>query len=176
MPKSSCSAKMSKPLHSCVASWRIGSSPGRSKPYRYLDGRQSGEQWVRRQYPAELKAIRQRDGAFLVVVTDADNLTTVQRRRQLDQECQARGVPRRSNEDRALVVTPKRNIETWLAWLSGDETALSEQDEHPKLDHERDCKPMVERLYAMCHVAQRLDNPCPPSLSEACEEYRRLRR
>ena len=150
--------------------------PRQIKTLPLPEGRQSGEQWVRCQYPAELKAIRQRDGAFLVVVTDADNLTTVQRRQQLDQECQARGVPGRSNEDRALVVTPKRNIETWLAWLSGDETAVSERDEHPKLQRERDCKPMVERLYEMCHVAQKLDNPCPPSLSEACEEYRRLRR
>ena len=139
-------------------------------------GGQSGEQWVRTQLPAQLKAIRQREDAFLIVVVDADNLTTAQRRRQLDEACKAEHVPLRHADDRALVLTPKRNIETWLAWLGGDETAVSEEAEHPKLSRERDCKPMAERLYRMCHRDQRLDDPHPPSLFEACTEYRRLSR
>ena len=137
-------------------------------------GRQSGEQWVRSQFPKQLKAIRQRERTFLIVVVDADNLTTTERRQQLDQECRDKRIPLRSADDRALVLTPKRNIETWLAWLDGDETAVSEQEEHPKLRRERDCQPMAERLYNMCHEAQRLDDPCPPSLLEACDEYQRL--
>lgn len=36
------------------------------------DGRRSGEQWVRERFPAELQAIRGRQGAYLIVVTDAD--------------------------------------------------------------------------------------------------------
>ena len=35
-------------------------------------GRQSGEQWVRERYPDELKAIRGKQNAYLIVVTDAD--------------------------------------------------------------------------------------------------------
>lgn len=68
--------------------------PRQIKTLPLPDGRQSGEQYVRRQCPAELKAVRHRDGAFLVVVTDADNLTTAQRRQQSDQECLTSGVPR----------------------------------------------------------------------------------
>ena len=46
------------------------------------DGRQSGEQWVRTRYPAELKAIRGRQNAFLLAVVDADNQTSEARRSQ----------------------------------------------------------------------------------------------
>ena len=48
------------------------------------DGKHSGEQWVRTRYPAELKAIRSRQNAFLFVVVDADNRTTEARRSQLN--------------------------------------------------------------------------------------------
>ena len=50
-------------------------------------GSQSGEQWVRAKYPGQLKAIRSRQGACLIVVLDADRHTTQQRRAQLDEEC-----------------------------------------------------------------------------------------
>ena len=59
-------------------------------------GKQSGEQWVRTRYPAELKAIRLRQNAFLLAIIDADNRTTEARRTQLDQECDEQEVPRRN--------------------------------------------------------------------------------
>ena len=42
------------------------------------------------------------------------------------------------------------------------------------LQYERHCEPMVKRLYTMCHEAQRLDDPYPPSPLKACGEYQRL--
>jgi hypothetical protein len=55
-------------------------------------GSGSGEQWVRTRYPAELRAIRGRQGAYLIVVTDADVHTTQDRRVQLDEECTQKNV------------------------------------------------------------------------------------
>ena len=80
-------------------------------------GRQSGEQWVRERYPAELRTIRGRRGAWLIVVTDADDHSTNDRRGQLDAACQERNVPARTDADPVILIVPRRNIETWLAYL-----------------------------------------------------------
>ena len=47
------------------------------------DGSQSGEQWVRERYPKELKAVRQRQDTFLIVVIDGDNNPTERRHEQV---------------------------------------------------------------------------------------------
>lgn len=57
-------------------------------------GSGSGEQWVRERYPRQLQATRQRQGACLIVVTDADGYSTESRRAQLDKECDEKGIPR----------------------------------------------------------------------------------
>lgn len=137
-------------------------------------GSQSGEQWVRERYPSELRAIRGRQGAYLVVVTDADAGSTDDRRAELDAECERQGVPRRDDDDPVLVVVPRRSIETWLHYLGGQ--PVDELKHYPRLRWERDCADHAKRLYAMCHEDQRLDDSAPPSLREACEEYRKLRR
>ena len=85
------------------------------------DGSRSGEQWVRERYPGELRAIRGCQGAFLVVVTDADQYSTATRRAQLDAACEEKQIPQRDDCDPVLVIVPRRNIETWLAYLDGTE-------------------------------------------------------
>lgn len=134
----------------------------------------SGEQWVRTRYPKELRAIRQRQDAYLVVVTDADVHSTQDRRTQLDEECTDKNVAVRTVDDPVIMAVPRRNIETWFAYLDGRE--VDEVIAYPKLARERDCDPHAQRLHAMCHVEQRLAEPSPPSLAEACREYARLRR
>ena len=137
-------------------------------------GAQSGAQWVRERYPRELRAIRARREAFLVVAVDADNHSTEDRRSELERECAKQDVPERTSEDPVIVVVPRRNIETWLAWLGGDK--VDEETSYPRLRRESDCDPLARNLYRMCHKAQRLDEGAPPSLIEACQEYRRLSR
>ena len=138
-------------------------------------GRQSGEQWVRERFPDELRAIRGRKNAYLIVVTDADKYSTEARRAQLDAECEEKQIPRRGDGDPVLVIVPRRNIETWLAYL-GSGTAVEEDRSYPRLKRERDCADHAANLYRMCHEEQRLDEAAPPSLREACDEYRKLRR
>lgn len=149
----------------------------RSRDIRTLPlpgGRQSGEQWVRERYPEELKAIRRRQGAYLLVVTDADTHSTAVRRGQLDAACDEKETPRRDDDDPVLVIVPRRNIETWLAYLGG--TTVDEDTTYRKLKCESDCVTHANVLYRMCHETQRLDEDAPPSLRESCEEYRKLQR
>lgn len=135
-------------------------------------GSQSGEQWVRERYPQELKAIRVRQGALLLVVVDADNLTTNQRRTQLEDQCGKEGVPGRVPQDPVVVIVPRRNIETWFAYLDGSD--VDEHRRYSKLAKVRDCEKHAKELYIMCHERQSLRDPAPSSLREACDEYNRL--
>ena len=138
------------------------------------EGRQSGEQWVRTRFPEELKRIRRRQRALLVVVIDADVGSTGDRHTQLEQQCREAGVERRQPDDPVIVAVPRRNIETWFAYLGGQ--SVDETIEYPRLRREGDCNLFADRLHGMCHEQQRLDEPAPPSLREVCDEYGKLRR
>lgn len=137
-------------------------------------GNQSGEQWVRCQYPRQLKAIRSRKGTFLVVIADADNLTVKARKNELNQECKRQEVQVRTPKDPVIMAIPRRNIETWLAYLDG--TEVDEKATYPRLNRIGDCHKHAKALYQMCHERQELADPAPPALREACEEYRKLKR
>ena len=132
-------------------------------------GTQSGEQWVRQSYPCQLQAIRRRkQGAVLLVVTDAD--TTANRSAQLDQECNCQKVPPKGPRDPVIVVVPRRNIETWFYYLE-HKTSVDETIPYSKLRRESDCHPLADELHRMCHERQQLDPAAPPSLKQACREY-----
>jgi len=135
-------------------------------------GQQSGEQWVRERYPRQLKAIRRRSGVCLITVIDADTLSASERRDQLQAECESQGIPPAQPDDPVLVFVPRRNLETWLAYLEGKE--VNERDSYPKLKREGDCARHANELVRMCRKEQRLREPAPRSLHEACEEYARL--
>ena len=135
-------------------------------------GSQSDEQWVREKYPSELKAIRSRQDAFLIVVIDADTHTTQARRSQLDDECRTQKVPVRGSKDPVLVIVPRRNIETWFAYLKG--CPVDEKKNYPRRTPTEQ-RSFADKLHRMCHEDQKLRPPVPPSLSESCQEYRKLK-
>lgn len=137
-------------------------------------GKQSGEQWVRCQYPRQLKAIRSRRGVLLVVIADADSLTVKARKDELNQECKKQEVQVRTSKDPVIMAIPRRNIETWFAYLDG--TEVDEKTTYPRLNRIGDCHKHAKVLYQMCHERQELAEPAPPALREACEEYRKLKR
>lgn len=138
------------------------------------DGAQSGEQWVRTRFPEDLKMIRRRERALLVVVIDADVGSTGDRHTQLERQCRKDGIEVRKSEDSVIVAVPRRNIETWFEYLRGK--PVDETTDYPRLRRESDCKPLADRLHGMCYEQQRLDEPAPPSLREVCEEHGKLRR
>ncbi len=133
----------------------------------------SGEYWVRKKYPNELKAIRGRKNAFLIVVTDADTQTTQVRRFQLQNECRTQQIDPRKPEDPVIILVPRRNIETWFAYLDGE--SVDENKRYPRRNP-KEQRFFADKLYCMCHEIQKLRSPVPDSLSESCEEYRKLQR
>jgi hypothetical protein len=136
-------------------------------------GKQAGEQYVREQYPIEVKAYRSKSSFLsiaLTVVTDADTLAVQERLRQLDEALQASSQPGRQINERIGLFVPKRNIETWIHYLKGN--IVDEKKPYPRLECESDCKPLVEDLVRKCAIG--LESDAPDSLQQACPELRRI--
>lgn len=136
-------------------------------------GRGSAEQFVREQFPKELSAYRgnrHRVAQGLVVVMDGDDRGPQARLTELFRACEAASVEPRQNDDRVAIVVPTWNIETWLAYLTG-ETVDEGKKDYPRLQRPRDCRQHIKNLYEMCQHRQ-LRTPAPPSLERACTEYR----
>jgi hypothetical protein len=132
-------------------------------------GEGSGEQYVRSRFPHELDEIR-RDSVrrALIVMIDGDTNGPSERVRQLESACEAVGVPVRRAGDRAALLVPTRNIETWFSYLDGRD--VDERSEYPRLPRQRDCQRHVDELATMCKRGLR--QPAPPSLQAACGEFR----
>ncbi len=133
-------------------------------------GAGAGEQFVRDNYPVYLDAIRRRNG-ILVVMIDGDNDSIKERMKQLDDACNEKGLPLRKDSDKVAIFVPRRNIETWLAYLDGKQ--VNETDEYPKLRRERECRRHVDVLEQMCTEGN-LRTPAPESLEAACREYNKI--
>ncbi|RME98222.1 MAG: hypothetical protein D6773_14745 [Alphaproteobacteria bacterium] len=137
-------------------------------------GRGAGEQWVRQRFPKELAALRRRSVAqLLVAMVDADRSTVEKRLQAFDRSCRQADVPVRAAEEPVLLLIPRRNVETWIAYLRGE--AVDEEREYPKLARERECSEPVKALRRMCDAGQ-LRPPAPPSLEAACSAYRTWRK
>jgi hypothetical protein len=137
----------------------------------YSVGRGAAEQWVREQYPAEVRALRSGHvRKALLVMLDADERTVSQREQELAQSLSSAGGTPRMPDEKIGHFIPRRNIETWIAYLAGDDVDEAGKKPYPKLPRERDCAPMVRALKAMCDD-RRLREPAPESLMLACEEY-----
>ena len=138
-------------------------------------GQGSGEQFVRRMYPSELEFCR-RNRSKLIVCTDADALSLQERTQSLENACQREGIPPRAGQDQAALFIPKRNIETWLKFLTGNSEVDEDEDYSPHGSHRADkriCQAAAVEFYKYC----RGQKPRPvslPSLESACNEARRV--
>lgn len=153
--------------------WGVGSRKIRVVPFP--NGKGSGESHVRKKYPKNLKAYRSRSAqTILIAVIDADTGSVAQHHRELDNACQGFD-PRFSNE--AVVhMIPKYHIETWLAYLDGQAV---DEDKKYKSDYqfkgcESNCHRLVDQLVGKCKSNTPLNSP-PASLSDACNEFSRIR-
>lgn len=132
----------------------------------------AGDQFVREAFPAQLDAVRKRGGT-LVAMIDADKSDVAQRQQQMDEACKRRDIRPRVPGDNAAVLVPRRNIETWFAYLDGEQ--VDETCRYDRLKNENECSRHVDELWEMCTRRQRLRTPSPVSLEAACREYKNLR-
>ncbi len=137
-------------------------------------GSGAASDWVAKTFPVELQAYRRRKNSqnvALVVLLDADNREVEVRKRWLDQLCRDAGIEPRQDQDCVVYAIPKRNIETWFAYLRGQ--TVNETATYPRYQEQRECRKDAAKLFLLCQNQESLHSP-PPSLATACAEYRRL--
>ena len=134
----------------------------------------SGEQFVRTQYPREVKTHRRKMGSMallLAVVIDADINTVQNRLDQLDTILDDSGQEKRRADEEIAIFIPKRNIETWIHYLMGEK--VDEETAYPKFSKTRTCKPYVEKLVQKI-CPRGLPENAPILLHLACDEMARI--
>jgi hypothetical protein len=131
-------------------------------------GSGSGEQFVRDQFPRELKAHRARHGNVLLVVCVDQDRSGQDRVAELADACAGDAVPIPAHDDRLLTLVPARNIETWLYLIAQEAPADETTDYKPRC---RAAKPgkLGRRLAATCPTLE-----LTASLRQARRDWRRV--
>ena len=141
----------------------------------YPAGAGSGEQWVRTQYPLEVREYRARSQRLhigLLVMQDVDTATVEEACKELGKALSAIRLPPRAEHERIALFFPRRNIETWIRFLTAG-PLVDESVRYPKLYREESrCHSAADRLAAKREY--RLTRKVPASLRAACPEIRRL--
>lgn len=97
-------------------------------------GRGCGEQWVRDRYVASVRALRARTAkaeSALIVAIDADITPVTRRQRQLQEALSLAGLEKRGNNEAICHFVPKRHIETWILYLTGQ--SVDEDSDYKKM-------------------------------------------
>lgn len=133
-----------------------------------------GEQYVRREFPRYLKALRSKNfnSNVLIVAIDADTKSVEERKLQLNGSCSAASIDTIKKSDRLMLFIPKRNIETWICFF--DDKKVDEETDyaHCLNGHESDCFPAAVK---MCNSFKKLDfSSSLNSLNIAYSEYKSL--
>lgn len=145
-----------------------GVEPRRIRGKVAPSGRGAGSQYVVENYPVEVKALRSRTylRAGLVTVLDADAFSVKDRLQQLEQSLAKNGQASRGNDERIGLLSPKRNIETWIFHLLGND--VNEEDNYKNRVLSSDLKESVDSFTSIC--TQKATDISLPSLQHACKE------
>lgn len=136
----------------------------------------SGEAFVRREYPRQLKAFRTLNYSkhVLILCTDADKGTVKERKDFLERVCREQHPPieGRKKGEPVIIWIPKWHIETWIRFFGEDKTVTEDM----KIPH--DGKPVKCKREAK-NMSDYLQNTRTmkgvlPSIVDAKEEYERV--
>lgn len=147
--------------------------------YPFVDGACSAEGHVRGLLPYALDRIRKnREYIFLVAVTDVDknDHDGSDRIKQWNEELQSRGIPAIDGEDRILCLMPKRNIETWFAWLDQEEDVDETRDYKQRYKNSKAArygKGFHEKYMEHCSRGMGCEG-APQSILDACVGFERF--
>jgi hypothetical protein len=142
-------------------------------------GKGAAEQWVRAQYPREVRAYRAKENHLtngLLAAIDGDARGVIARKAQLDEALAESEQDPRHPEDRIATCVPTWSIETWLAWLcgSGDVDERTPYKNEPSYRRAREAgsisaKDAIEGWFSAVRAGE------PPSLTDGRHEIERLR-
>ncbi len=141
----------------------------------YPEGKGSGKRHVVDSISRETEALRERHAStILLVIQDADELSVDRVKSNLDVKLLS---PRSNNEPIAYII-PKWHIQTWIAYLNGENVDEADKETYKniygKISELKDTHPFIDRLANICRENEPLESP-PDSLAAACEEFNRIR-
>jgi hypothetical protein len=147
-------------------------------------GRGSAEQWVRENFArlaAKCRARNARASTGMLALIDADNRSVEERRNELDRGLESIGHhPIDPNRDPIARLIPRRNIETWILYLSSSATARPEVNETQDYKREKSAQEWSaliprasEELYALTRSSITLPGNLIDSLRLGIEEIPR---
>jgi hypothetical protein len=148
---------------------RIESSPS---------GKGSAESWVRKSFAKEVSAYRVRQAkasTALIIVIDADTHTVQDRLDQLDQALRDAGKqPIDAGTEQIARLVPKRNVETWILCLTGQE--VDEETDYKNATHgwNKLIPQAAEALLQWSRPNADLPDRCIDSLHSGVRELNRL--
>ena len=138
-------------------------------------GRQSGEQWVRKNYAIEVSTYRQRSSraeTALVVAIDADTHDCNRRSQQLAASLDELAAPARTPQERICHLIPKRHVETWILCLAGNTVNEETDYRHHPVDQQIPSSAL--RFFELSRPNAQIPSECVASLRTAIPEIRRI--
>lgn len=134
-------------------------------------GQGCGEKHVRNSILREVQYIHQHNykKIFLIVCIDADNYTIEDRRNDLIGIVKNTIRAWKFEEEPMMLWIPKREIETWLAFLDGKD--VNEEMSFKHSGHPLSCKLEAEKMALFCRGEYDFSKAMLPSIKAAKDEY-----
>jgi hypothetical protein len=136
----------------------------------------SGEQFVRKQYPVEVKEHRRRIGkgasALLIAMVDADRQETQHRTQQLLDALKDVELEQPGNNEAISVLIPKRYVETWIRALLGSRVDQINDYKKPEPTG-KEIRKAAEKLHQWTRSTANPEDTYPQSLKDSLPEWRR---
>jgi hypothetical protein len=157
---------------------RVGHSDRTFRPVPPPGNRGCGSQYVREQFPNQVAECRRRIGrgasCLLIVLTDADNLTTVDREQTLRGELNVAGHSAIMPNEPIVVLIPKWQVETWIRCLLGQVVSEDDRcsDQPPVTSGE--IKSAAHVAFDWARAGAKVGATCVPSLQMALPTWRRI--
>jgi len=145
---------------------------------RSPSGRGSAESWVRREFVIEVRACRDRQSrrakTALIVLIDADTHTVQDRLTQLDQALQQSGGQRVGRAEQIARLVPKRNVETWVLCLIGQQVNEDRDYKTGRYNWNNLIPPAAQTLRHWTRLRNAPPGHCVGSLRIGVSELKRL--
>jgi hypothetical protein len=150
----------------------------RIRPIDLPGSKQCGSQYVREQFPIQVKECRSRNGrkasCMLVVLTDADDLTTARREKELHEALADDGQSPVKQEEMIIIFIPKWQVETWIKCLLGEATSEADKKTDQPPVTATQIADAARTLHEWARPHAHIGATCVPSLKKALPRWRRL--
>ena len=137
-----------------------------------------GSQFGRERFADQVLACRgilgKKTSCLLIVMTDADNLTVIDRERELSAQLSRVNIDAISENEPIIILIPKWQVETWIKCLLGKVMDEDDKKSDQPPVNPADVKQASEILYQWTRNGATIPNICVPSLRNAIPKWRRL--